>query len=100
MILARNAQLFGREKCFAERFVALLNAFAAGVSTLQSGPSISNAASDYYSSELPSVSALLQRTQTDDALLTTEKMARLVEILFFVVKNSEFLFNINNPIFL
>lgn len=89
--LARNAQLIGKEKHFAERFVTLLNSFTATMdypTTSTSSISIASTRDFSFSFDVPSVSELLQKTPENDSLVATEKMARLVEILFFAAKNS------------
>lgn len=88
--------MIGKEKRFAERFVAVLNSFSATMDYPKNSSSTSIvSARDYlFSFDVPFVSNLLQKTPENNNL--AEKMARLVEILFFAAKNSLFfIFNIN-----
>lgn len=64
---ARNAQLMGRDRQFAERFTNVLVAFNA-IECADSVPYV-------------------PRTTNPDAYSAADKMARLVEILFYVTKN-------------
>jgi hypothetical protein len=67
--LARNSQLMGRDRQFAERFTNVLVAFNA-IECADSVPYV-------------------PRTTNPDAYSAADKMARLVEILFYVTKNRE-----------
>ena len=64
---ARNSQLMGRDRQFAERFANVLVAFNA--------------------IECAECEPYVPRTTNPDALNAADKMARLVEVLFFVTKN-------------
>ncbi|CAD5208249.1 unnamed protein product [Bursaphelenchus xylophilus] len=81
---SRNAQQLGRDRQFAQRFTNILvnfNAIECASSSFADGP-------EYPPSEAINGSA---RAHNPDAFSAADKMARLVEILFYVTKNREFL---------
>lgn len=74
MFSARNAQLLGRDRQFAERFTNVLVAYNAIECAEEADPAE------------PTTS----RNTNPEAFTAADKMARLVEILFYVTKNRKF----------
>lgn len=80
--LARNAQLVGHERRFAERFVTLLNSFCAIEILTDNYAILQNNKNNL--DFIDSTSSTFQNFS-----LISEKIAHLMEILFFVTKNSK-----------